>query len=343
MREFSSPVSSHGPGKRMTRKFDMDVPEPKEEISKKKDESVGKDAELVAEGEVNAKKIREECFEKDLSPRIVEEEYSKINIINIKKFEKKRAEDKEVSKETSSSKKKKANFKVRASKRLIWKHGELVPKTSEMYEEVLNARKEIDNLKTKDKRYANNISKLANNLKANVFADKISTLTTLQRSFIEMVLRNSNKHPNGRRFTSDEKLLCLSIYKRSAATHRYLGTFLPLPSPTSVNKLLIQIRLDTGVTQTMKELLKDAARRMTDELDKVCVLMWDEVSLKLHFQYSERKTKIIGFEDWGTSRTNKYADHALAFMLRGMKNDWKIPLTYNFCGGQTTHEQLAEP
>ncbi|XP_033231706.1 uncharacterized protein LOC117182711 [Belonocnema kinseyi] len=273
----------------------MDVPELKEEISKKKEESVCNDAESVAEGEVNTKKIREECFEKNLSPRIVEEEYNKINIINIKKFEEKRAEDKKVSKEASSSKKKKANFKVWASKRLIWKHEELDPKTSEMYEEVLNARKGIYNLKTKNKR----------------------------------------------RFTRDGKLLCLSIYKRSAATYRYLGTFLPLPSPMLVNKLLTQIRLDTGVTQTMKDLLKDAARRMTDELDKVCVLMWHEVSLKLHLQYSARKAKIIDFEDWGTNRTNKYADHALVFMLRGIKNGWKIPLTYIFCGGQTTHEQLA--
>ncbi|XP_033225996.1 uncharacterized protein LOC117178679 [Belonocnema kinseyi] len=156
-----------------------------------------------------------------------------------------------------------------------------------------------------------------------------------------MVLRNSYKHPNDRRFTRDEKLLYLSIYKRSAATYGYLGTFLPLPSVTSVNKLLTQIRLNTGLIQTMKDLLKDAARRMIDELDKVRILMYDEVSLKLHSQYSARKAKIIGFQDWGINRYNKYADHAFVFMLRRIENGWKIPLTYNFCGGQTTHGQLA--
>ena len=85
----------------------------------------------------------------------------------------------------------------------------------------------------------------------------------------------------------------IPIYKSSAKTNRYLGTFLPLSSVTSVNKLLTQIRLDTGVTQTMKDLLKDAANRMTDQLDKVCVLMWDKVSAKLHLQYYAKKPKLL--------------------------------------------------
>ena len=58
--------------------------------------------------------------------------------------EEKSAEDKEVSEVACSSKQKENNLKVRASKRFIWKHKELNPKTCEMYE-VLIARKEIDN------------------------------------------------------------------------------------------------------------------------------------------------------------------------------------------------------
>ena len=80
---------------------------------------------------------------------------------------------------------------------------------------------------------------------------------------------------------------------------------------------------------------------MTDDLDRVCVLMWDKVSLKMHLQYCYHKQKMIGFEDWGTNRTTKYADHALVFMLRGIKTGWKIPLACNFCFAQTTHKQLA--
>lgn len=181
----------------------------------------------------------------------------------------------------------------------------------------------------------------ASNLKANEFSEQINNLTSLQRNFIDMILRNSNRELFGRRYTLDEKLLCLSIYKRSAATYRYLCSILPFPSPSSLKLILKRIKLDTGMTQTMKALLKDASERMKDDQEKVCVLMWDEISLKLHVDYSAEKDKVIGFEDWGTNRSNKYADHALVFMLRGIKTGWKIPLTYNFCASQTTYGQLS--
>lgn len=41
----------------------------------------------------------------------------------------------------------------RASKRLVWKHKEMDEKSKELYHEVLSARKELDNYKTKSKRY----------------------------------------------------------------------------------------------------------------------------------------------------------------------------------------------
>ena len=190
-------------------------------------------------------------------------------------------------------------------------------------------------------RYANRLRKLTENCKVAEFDRHLQKLTTLQRDFISMILRNANKPNQGRRYTADEILLCLSIYKRSAAAYRYLCTFLPIPSPRRVRKVLTQIRLDCGVTKTIKDCLKEAAGRITDDLEKVCVLMRDEVALRLHVQYCPEKDKVVGVEDWGTKRTFKYAAHSLVFMLRGIKSGWKIPLTYNFCAGQTTHEQLA--
>lgn len=84
------------------------------------------------------------------------------------------------------------------------------------------------------------MSKIVNNLKANVFAERISTFITPKQSFIENVFRNSNKQPNG-------------LYKGWAATYRCLRTFLSHPCPKSVNTLLTC--LDAGVIQTMKDLL----------------------------------------------------------------------------------------
>ena len=183
--------------------------------------------------------------------------------------------------------------------------------------------------------------KLSDNLKAASFEAHMEKLSTLQRNFISMVLRNANKSRGGRRYTPDERLLCISIYKKSAAAYRYMCTFLPLPTPRRLRQVLRKIHLDCGVTKTMKDCLKEAANRMTDDLQKVCILMWDEAALKLHIQHCPLKDKVVGVEDWGTIRTSKYADHTLVFMLRGIKSGWKIPLTYNFCAAQTTSGQLT--
>ncbi|XP_076663559.1 uncharacterized protein LOC143366382 [Andrena cerasifolii] len=68
--------------------------------------------------------------------------------------------------------------------------------------------------------------------------------------------------------------------------------------------------------------------------------MWDEVPLMLNVQYCAEKDKLVGRKDWGTNHTSKYAEHALVFMLRGIKTGWKTPVTYNFWTAQTTYEQL---
>ena len=120
-----------------------------------------------------------------------------------------------------------------------------------------------------------------------------------------------------------------------------LRSFLPLPTPRRLRHILRKIQLDCGVNKTMQDCLKEAASYMSDDLEKVCILMWDKVSLNLHVQHCPLKDKVVGLKDWGTNRTAKYADHALVFMLRGIKSGWKIPLTYNFCAGQTTYGQLT--
>ena len=156
-----------------------------------------------------------------------------------------------------------------------------------------------------------------------------------------MILRNAKRHKFGRGYTSDEKLLCLSIYKRSPSAYCYLCSFLPLPSSRRLRQMLTKIKLNCEFMQTMRDCLKEMSDRMEDPQEKVCALMRDEVSLKLHLKYCAEKDKVVGLEDWGTNRTSKYADNALVFMLRGINSEWKIPITYNFCAGQTTHGQLA--
>ena len=69
--------------------------------------------------------------------------------------------------------------------------------------------------------------------------------------------------------------------------------------------------------------------------------MWDEVSLQAHVQYDQQSKAVIGFEDWGTNRTSKLADHALVFTPRGIYSGSLLPLSYSFADKQTIAPQLV--
>ena len=88
------------------------------------------------------------------------------------------------------------------------------------------------------------------------------------------------------------------------------------------------------------------AKKISLKLNAKCSMhlkhaLWDEVSLQSQIYYCRNEDRIIEFEDWGNGRTNKFADHALMFMLRGIHTNWKIPLSYNFCKSSTSGIQLV--
>ncbi|XP_043470971.1 uncharacterized protein LOC122504119 isoform X2 [Leptopilina heterotoma] len=99
--------------------------------------------------------------------------------------------------------------------------------------------------------------------------------------------------------------------------------------------------MDTGVTEETRARLKVAGHAAVSAKEKAVVVMWDELLLGLGLQYDETKDKIVGFEDWGNTRTNKFADHGLVFMLRFIDSGDILPISFNFCEGQTTKGQLS--
>ena len=131
-------------------------------------------------------------------------------------------------------------------------------------------------------------------------------------------------------FTLDDKVLALAILKQSAQCYTLLSRIFIFPTPRSLRPFLHRIRLKPGVNKIIFHHLKQQGDSMSDE-DKVYYLLWDEVSIDAQNYYDEKEDKIVGFEDWSDGRTNRFADHALVFMLREIKKSWKISLTYNFC------------
>lgn len=112
-----------------------------------------------------------------------------------------------------------------------------------------------------------------------------------------------------------------------------------VPSRQTLQLVLQKIPLTTGLNLFILQHLENISLKMSAK-DKVCILMWDEVSIKSNVTYDIRGDIICGLEDWGNNRTNKVADHALVFMLRGLHTGWKLPVSYNFCDKTTNKSQL---
>nr|XP_012215484.1 PREDICTED: uncharacterized protein LOC105667926 [Linepithema humile] len=101
-----------------------------------------------------------------------------------------------------------------------------------------------------------------------------------------------------RRYTLEDKMFCISIYKRSPSTYKFLSKYLFCPSSSILNKQLQQIPFDTGCNKIIIQYLKLLATEI-DPQDLTCILIWDEISIQPAMHYDKKTDKIIGFEDWG--------------------------------------------
>ena len=101
-----------------------------------------------------------------------------------------------------------------------------------------------------------------------------------------MLFRNADTNVHGRRFTQEDKIISLSIYKRYAKCYRFLRTSLSLPSPTSLKTVLTNIKWDAGVNDDTRKRLINAAKGLSNK-DRVMILMWDELLLGTELFYDK--------------------------------------------------------
>ena len=63
-------------------------------------------------------------------------------------------------------------------------------------------------------------------------------------------------------------------------------------------------------------------------------LVFDEMSIKQSLVYNEGTDSVEGFEDFGNLGQTRYiANHATAFMVRGLASKWKQPVGYFLSSG----------
>ena len=156
------------------------------------------------------------------------------------------------------------------------------------------------------------------------------------------IIRNSKHKPRGRRWNFEEKILALSLLKRSPKSYILLQTLFPLPSGRTLQSLLNTIPFRTGINTHVFDALRHSLQKMYQK-DRYCCLLFDEMSIRENVWFNQKFDCIEGFENLGSQgRTCNIANHALLFMVRGLHRKWKQPVAYYLSRGSTKAEMLVQ-
>ncbi|KAF9404446.1 hypothetical protein HW555_014330, partial [Spodoptera exigua] len=172
------------------------------------------------------------------------------------------------------------------------------------------------------------------------FLKMIEKLPEEVQTFTKLQLK-STKKSKGRRYTTHEKIMALTILKQSPKAYALLKKMFVLPSKRCLQMMLNTCSLQPGINRDILIDLKNVAENLPEEKKLVNVL-FDEVSLAPGLQYISSLGKIIGFVDLGYQRRKTLADHALVFMIKGIKNKSKQPICFTFCKGATKANDLKK-
>lgn len=205
----------------------------------------------------------------------------------------------------------------------------LTPRKKYLHQAVVDYKKTISVL---NRRHLITKKKL---MKANNFIKEhgllIEKMNKTSINFFKTQISAQSVSPRGRRFSIDDKIFALSLYKCSAKSYRLLSKTFALPSRKTLMGLLHQLPLETGINDQIFIHLKDTVSGFKNELDKNCVLLFDEISLAAGIHYCQVQDKIVGVEDLGNDRRRlQFADKAITFMVRGIKLKFKQPVAFYF-------------
>ena len=154
-------------------------------------------------------------------------------------------------------------------------------------------------------------------------------------------VRVSKVSSNGRRWTNSEKSLAMSLYHTSRKAYDLMRTIFQLPAPTTLVTALQNLHVKPGLCTNIVNLLKVSVNKMRD-IEKVCSVVFDEISLKAGLTYNPQDDLVEGFEDFGSlGRTRLTATHALVFMIRGISSKWKQPIAYYLTNGPCKHKFIS--
>lgn len=110
------------------------------------------------------------------------------------------------------------------------------------------------------------------------------------------------RKPKGRRYSNDFKTYCLSLYFIGPKLYKKeLVRKLGLPSVRTLARFIQHVKIPPGVNDIVFDSLQKKVSNFR-EIDKLCTICFDEMSIKANLFYGNDTDKIIGFQDFGNGQ-----------------------------------------
>ena len=104
----------------------------------------------------------------------------------------------------------------------------------------------------------------------------------------------------GYRYTDEEYLFCITIWKRSKRCYNFINAQLKyMPSIKSLKLYLQKAPIHPGRNESIYRSLTEKLKERKSDRQKFITLIWDEMAIQPNYSYISYKGNIVGVEDWG--------------------------------------------
>ncbi|GFN84221.1 transposable element p transposase [Plakobranchus ocellatus] len=208
---------------------------------------------------------------------------------------------------------------------------ELTPKKVALRKKLHSARQQLYRLKKiSEKLHPAEKPKVSLQEINEIFSEHLKDKTL---DFVMTQIRMASKSKYGLRWSCTDKSLALSFYHASPKIYRLLSKLFRLPSVSTLRKSMLSLDLKPGFSPSILQALKVKVKSMTPD-EKLCTLVFDEMSIKEVVCYDPKHDVVQGFEDYAHLGRSRYiANHACVFMARGLTANWKQPFGFVFSSG----------
>lgn len=148
-----------------------------------------------------------------------------------------------------------------------------------------------------------------------------------------------------RTFNEEVRSFSLTLHYYSPRAYNYVRSKFNnhLPSTSAIKKWYASIHSSPGFDNDSFDILELKANEYKAKGQQLlCCLIRDEMAIRRQSQWNPHKSKFEGFVDMGDKLTTEgnlhLAKEALVFLVSGVEEDFKIPVTYFFINSLNTEQ-----